>query len=121
MKFNLRLKEPHIDVVENLKGKHLSSSNEDIIKMYVKAALNLHKNDLIFGKEREKCSGGCFGSEPQFEVDMDETDFNKLKKIYEDYDFDKYETDEEVVSKIIRCIINFIDDEPKLISIWIAY
>ena len=29
----------------------------------------------------------------------------------------KYETEEEEVSKTIRCIINFIDDEPDKISI----
>ena len=39
-----------------------------------------------------------------------------MKTIFKDYDFDEYKSDEEEVSKIIRCIINFIDDDPDLIS-----
>ncbi len=117
MKFNLSLKDTQITIIEDLKNKYPTNSNEEIVKKYVSAALQLNKNDMIFDIEREKCSGGCFASEPKFEVDMDEGDFRKLKDIYENYDFDDYKTYEEKVSKIIRCIFNFIEDEPDVISL----
>ena len=116
MKFNLYLKDTHLDILDELKEKHSISSNEELVKRYVKSALLLEDLDLIFEVIREKCSG-CFSSEPQFEVDMDEEDFKKLQTIFEEYDFDTYFTDEERVSKTIRCIINFAEEEPELISI----
>lgn len=117
MKFNLSLKDPHLTVIDDLKQKHSVSSNEEIVKKCVQSALQLQNDDLIFGKEREQCNGGCFASEPQFEVDIDDDDFNKLKKIYKEYGFDEYDSEEEEISKTIRCIINFFDEEPGLVSI----
>lgn len=104
-------------VVESLKKKHSATSNEEIIKKYVKSAIQLQNDDLIFGSAREQCGGGCFSSEPQFEIDMDEDDFNKLRSIYQNYEFEEYDTEEEEISKTIRCIINFIDYQPESISI----
>ncbi len=117
MKFNLSLKDSHVTVIDGLKIKNSISSYEEVVKKFVKSALKLKNNDFIFGVEQEKCSSGCFSSESQFEVDMDEDDFNKLKKVYQDYNFDNYKTEEEEISKTIRCIINFIEDKPELISI----
>ena len=116
MKFNLYLKDTHLEILDELKEKHSISSNEELVKRYVKSALSLEDRDLIFEVIREKCSG-CFSSEPQFEVDMDDEDFENLKTVFEEYDFDTYFTEEEKVSKTIRCIINFVEEEPELISI----
>ena len=71
MKFNLHLKDTHLDILDELKEKH-SISSKDLVKRYVKSALNLQDNDLIFDITR--CSG-CFSAEPQFEVDIDDEDF----------------------------------------------
>ena len=43
--------------------------------------------------------------------------FVHLQKIYKENDFDNYKTEEEEVSKVIRCIINYLEDEPDLIVI----
>ena len=58
----------------------------------------------------------CFSSEPQFDLEVDDINYNNLKQIFKNYDFDAYDTEEEEVSKTIRCIINFFDKEPDLIS-----
>ena len=50
---------------------------------------------------------------------MDDTDYNQLKQIFKDYDFEDYDSEEEEISKTIRCIINFIEEEPESISIWV--
>ena len=116
MKINLSLKDTHLDIIDDLKEKYSISSSEEIIKRCVKSALQLQNDDFIFGSERENCKGGCFSSEPQFEIEIDEDDFNKLKKVYQNYDFSEYETEEEEISKTIRCIINFVEEEPSSIS-----
>jgi hypothetical protein len=115
-KFNLNLKEPHLEVINDLKEKFSIASNKEMVSKCIEAALNLKKNDLIFSTVKEKCSGGCFASEPQFEIEMHEDIFIQLKKIYTENDFDDYKTEEEEVGKVIRCIINFFDDEPELIT-----
>ena len=48
---------------------------------------------------------------------MDEADSNKLRQIYKDYDFMEYGSEEEEISKTIRCILEFIEEKPDLISI----
>tara|TARA_B100002019_G_scaffold223622_1_gene196529 strand:- start:231 stop:590 length:360 start_codon:yes stop_codon:yes gene_type:complete len=119
MKFNLFLKDTHMKVIERLKEKHSGTSDQDIVKRYVKAAIQLNDDDLIFGSAREQCGGGCFASEPYFEIEMDEGDFNKLKSVYgnQNYEFEEYDSEEEEISKTIRCIFNFIDYQPDAISI----
>ena len=119
MKFSLFLKDTHMKVIEKLKEKHSGTSDQDIVKKYVKAAIQLNDDDLIFGSAREQCGGGCFASEPYFEIEMDEDDFNKLKSVYENqsYEFEEYDSEEEEISKTIRCILNFIDYQPDAVSI----
>ena len=119
MKFSLFLKDTHMKVIEKLKEKHSGTSDQDIVKKYVKAAIQLNDDDLIFGSAREQCGGGCFASEPYFEIEMDEGDFNKLKSVYENqsYEFEEYDSEEEEISKTIRCILNFIDYQPEAVSI----
>ena len=106
-------------VIEKLKEKHSGTSDQDIVKKYVKAAIQLNDDDLIFGSAREQCGGGCFASEPYFEIEMDEDDFNKLKSVYENqsYEFEEYDSEEEEISKTIRCILNFVDYQPDAVSI----
>ena len=117
MKFNLRLKEPHLKAISDLKEKFLAKSDQEIVNKCIESALNLNKNDLIFSTVKEKCSGGCYASEPQFDIELDENTFMQLKKIYINNNFDDYKTEEERISKVIRCIINFFEDEPKLITV----
>ena len=119
MKFSLFLKDTHMKVIEKLKEKHSGTSDQDIVKKYVKAAIRLNDDDLIFGSAREQCGGGCFASEPYFEIEIDEDDFNKLKDVYENqsYEFEEYDSEEEEISKTIRCILNFVDYQPDAVSI----
>ena len=119
MKFQLSLKSTHQSIIDDLKEKYSISSNEEVVIRSVKSAFQLQNNDLIFAKEREQCVGGCYGSEPCFEIEMDDTDYNQLKQIFKDYDFEDYDSEEEEISKTIRCIINFIEEEPESISIWV--
>ena len=114
--FNLNLKEPHLEIIDDLKEKFSVTSDKEMVNKCINSALNLNKDDLIFSTIKEKCSGGCFASEAKFEIEINEDTFIQLKKIYTENNFDNYKTEEEEVGKVIRCIINFFEDEPDLIK-----
>ncbi|MGA0159962.1 MAG: hypothetical protein ACO3OY_11385 [bacterium] len=92
-------------------------SDQDIVKKAVESALQMKSNDLIFATEREKCVGGCFGATPCFEMELEENDYQELKSVFEKYDFEDYDSEAEAISKTIRCILNFIDQEPESITL----
>ena len=50
---------------------------------------------------------------------MDEDDFNKLKDVYENQssEFEEQDSEEEEISKTIRCILKFVDYQPDAVSI----
>ncbi len=115
MKFKLYLKNTHLDMLKELSKKYDIHNKKELIKKCIETVLKLNDNDLIFDEVREQCIT-CFSSEPQFDLEIDDIDYNNLKEIFKYYDFNTYDTEEEEVSKIIRCIINFIDEEPDIIS-----
>ncbi len=117
MKLQLSLKDNDLSVIDELKELHSIDSREEIVVRYVKSALQQIEHNDIFASEHEKCNGACFGSEPQFEIDIEIDDFNNLKKIYKHYNFDQYDSEAEEISKVIRCIFNFIADKPGQIKI----
>ena len=101
-------------MLEDLGKKCDIHNKEELIKKCIETALKLNDNDLIFDNVREQCIS-CFSSEPRFELEINDIDYNNLKKIFKYYDFNSYDTEEEEVSKTIRCIINFFDEEPDLV------
>ena len=115
MKFKVFLKNTHIDMLEDLSEKYGIHNTEELLKKCIKTALKLNDNDLIFDEVREQCIM-CFASEPKFDFEIDDVDYSNLKQIFKNYDFNTYDTEEEEVSKIIRCIINFFNEEPDLLS-----
>ena len=42
---------------------------------------------------------------------MDDETVSKIKDIFQKYDFDDYDSEEEEISKIIRSMINFVEEE----------
>ena len=117
MKVNLSLKDTHVMIIDKLKETHSIASNEEIVSRYVTSALHHGDLESIFGTPREQCGAGCFEAEPRFEITIDHADYDKLCKIYQDYAFQPYVTKDEEISKTIRCIFNFVEDEPDSISI----
>ena len=115
MKLKVFLKNTHIDMLQDLSKKYGIHNKEKLIKKCVETAIKLNDNDLIFDEVREQCTM-CFSAEPKFDIEIDDIDYSNLKQIFEYYDFNTYNTEEEEVSKTIRCIINFFDEEPDLLS-----
>ena len=45
------------------------------------------------------------------------SNMRNIKSVFEKYDFEDYDNEAEAISKTIRCILNFIDQEPKSINL----
>ena len=52
---------------------------------------------------------------------MDDETVSKIKDIFQKYDFDDYDSEEEEISKIIRSMINFVDEEEDIKTIFKAW
>ena len=109
MEISLSLKDSHLWTLDALKEKNAVSSNEEIVQRCVSSVLKSEDRDLVFGTVREQCGEGCFSAEPQFEIEIDEADFDELKKVYSAYGFHEYNSVDEEISKTIRCIIKYIE------------
>ena len=111
MKISLSLKDSHLWTLDALKEKNAVSSNEEIVRRCVSSVLKSEDRDSVFGTVRESCGEGCFAAEPHFEVELDEQDFLELQKVYSTYGFQGYNSVDEEISKTIRCIIKYIEEE----------
>ena len=109
MKLKIRLKEPHKEFIDKVISDHSISDSEKAIHKLIHGILKLNKNDDIFGEYR--CVGDCYSNDHSVDLDMDEVTFSKIKSIFQEYDFDDYETEDEEISKIIRSMINFSEEE----------
>ena len=117
VKVNLSLKDSQVMIIESLKEKHSIDSSEEIVSRCVTSALSHGDLESIFGTPREQCGAGCFDAEPRFEINVEDADYESLGRIYEDYVFQPYVTKDEEISKTIRCVLNFVEEEPDSILI----
>ena len=69
----------------------------------------MNQNDDVFGDYR--CVGDWYSTEQSVEIELDDETVSKIKGIFQKYDFDDYDSEEEEISKIIRSMINFADEE----------
>ena len=91
MKFKLFLKNTHLDMLEDLSERYGVKNREELIKKCIETALKLNDKDLIFDEVSEHFIT-CFSSEPHFDLDIDDIDYNNLKQIFKFYDFNTYDT-----------------------------
>ena len=82
---------------------------ETSIQSMVSEILNNYDHENIFGKIR--CIGGCFSTDETISVELEDEQVLKMKEIFQQYDFEDYDSDEEKLSKIVRSIINYVDQE----------
>ena len=65
-----------------------------------------------------RCVGDCYSTEQSVEIEFDDETVSKIKGIFQKYDFDDYDSEEEEISKIIRSMINFVDEEEDIKTIF---
>jgi len=78
----------------------------------------LNQDDEVFGDYR--CVGDCYSTDQSVKIELDDETVSKIKDIFQKYEFDDYHSEEEEISKIIRSMINFVDEEEDIKTIFKA-
>ena len=116
MKFNLSLKDQQKEFMDQVVSDFSLGEIEISIQSLVKEILNQDDNENVFGEIR--CVGGCYSTDQHIQVELDDELISKMRKIFQQYDFEDYDSEEEELSKIVRSIINFADHEGDLNKIF---
>ena len=109
MQFEVSLKIHQENILKDFTEKFCFSSQEEIIRVLIKNSLESDKKEDIFGESNIQCSSGCFNAEPYLKMDVEPNIFNELLDLFSSYISEDYESDEERISKIIRCMIEYFD------------
>jgi len=116
MKINILLKDEQKEFLDQLTNDHSLKNAETSIQSLVSVILENHDHENVFGETR--CIGGCFSADEKIPVELEEEKVLKMKEIFNKYDFEIYDSEEEEISKIVRSIINYADQEADLEKIF---
>ena len=115
MKVKITLKDPQKECLDKVTSDPSLGNNENTIHKLIHGIFELNQNDDVFGDYR--CVGDCYTTEQSVEIELDDETVSKIKGIFQKYDFDDYDSEEEI-SKIIRSMINFADEEEDIKTIF---
>ena len=116
MKVNITLKDQQKECLDKVTSDLSLENNEKTIHKLIHGIFELNQTDDVFGNYR--CVGGCYLTEQSVEIELDDETVSKIKDIFQKYDFDDYDSEEEEISKIIRSMINFVDEEEDIKTIF---
>ena len=116
MKVNITLKDQQKECLDKVTSDLSLENNEKTIHKLIHGIFELNQNDDIFGDYRRV--GDCYSTEQSVEIEFDDETVSKIKGIFQKYDFDDYDSEEEEISKIIRSMINFADEEENIETIF---
>ena len=116
MKVNITLKDQQKECLDKFTSDLSLENHEKTIKKLIHGIFELNQNDDVFGDYR--CVGDCYSTEQSLEIELDDETVSKIKGSFQKYDFDDYDSEEEEISKIIRSMINFADEEEDIKTIF---
>ena len=109
MNINILLKDEQKEFLDQVINDHSLKNAETSIQSLVRDILENHEHENVFGEIR--CIGGCFSTGETISVEFDDGQVSKMKEIFKQYEFEDYDSEEEELSKIVRSIINYADQE----------
>ena len=119
MNLNISLKDPQKECLDKITSDLSLKNNENTIQKLIHSIFELNQNDDVFADYR--CVGDCYTTEQFVKIELDDETVSKIKGIFQKYDFDDYDSEEEEISKIIRSMINFADeleDKKTIFTTW---
>ena len=116
MKVNITLKSIQKEYLDKITSDLSLENNEKTVHKLIHSIFELNQNDNVFGDYR--CVGECNSNEQSLSIELDDETVSQIKDIFQKYDFDDYESEEEEISKIIRSMINFADEEEDMKTIF---
>ena len=112
MKINIILKDEQKEFLDKVINDYSLKNSGTSIKSLVSEILDNYDHENVFGEIR--CIGGCFSTDETISVEMEDKQVLKMKEIFKQYEFEDYDSEEEELSKIVRSMINFADQEAEL-------
>ena len=112
MKIYIILKDEQKEFLDHIMNDYSLKNMETTIQSLVSKILDNHDHENVFGEIRS--IGGCFSAEEAISVELEDKQVLKMKEIFQQYEFEDYDSDEEELSKIVRSMINYADQEADL-------
>ena len=112
METNVILKDEQKEFLDKVINDYSLKNSGTSIKSLVSEILDNYDHDNVFGEVR--CIGGCFSTDVTISVELEDKQVLKMKEIFKQYEFEDYDSEEEELSKIVRSMINFADQEAEL-------
>ena len=112
MKINVILKNEQKEFLDQVIKDYSLKNSGTSIKSLVSEILDNFDYENVFGEIR--CIGGCFSTDETISVELEDKQILKMKEIFKQYEFEDYDSEEEELSKIVRSMINFADQEAEL-------
>ena len=112
MKINVVLKDEQKEFLDQVLNDYSLKNIETSIQFLVSEILTNYDHENVFGEIR--CIGGCFSTDEIVSVELEDEQVLTMKEIFQQYDFEVYDSEEEELSKIIRSMINYVDQEADL-------
>ena len=109
MEIEVSLKIHQEDILNSFTEKFKFESLEKTISALIQNSLASEKREDIFGEDNMQCSSGCFNAEPYVKLNIKSEIYNELLGIFRLYVSEDYDSDEERISKTIRCMIEYYD------------
>ena len=117
MKFNISLKDQQKEFLDQVVSDFSLGGIEISIQNLVKEILNQDDNENVFGEIR--CIGGCFATDESIEVELEDELISKMREIFFFFFFEEYDSEEEELSKIVRSMLTYADQEGDLKNIFV--
>ena len=112
MKINIILKDEQKEFLDQVINDYSLKNTETSIQSLVSEILDHYDHENVFGAIR--CIGGCFTTDEAISVELEDKQVLKMKEIFKQYEFEDYDSEEEELSKIVRSMINYVDQEADL-------
>ena len=112
MKINIILKDEQKEFLDQVINDYSLKNTETSIQSLVREILDNYEHNNVFGQIR--CIGGCFSTDETILVEIDDKQVLKMKEIFQQYEFEVYDSEDEELRKIVRSIINYADQEADL-------
>ncbi len=100
MKINVTLKDEQKEFLAQVINDYSLDNTETSIQFLVRRLLDNYDHNNVFGEIR--CVGGCFSTDETISVELKDDQVLKMKEIFQQYEFEDYDSEEEELSKIVR-------------------
>ena len=84
-----------------------------------KAAYRVEWGPAVMRRAKPAARIAIMESDQSIEVELEDELISKMREIFQQYDFEEYDSEEEELSKIVRSMINYADQEGDLKNIFV--